>query len=66
MVELKSCPFCGAKMLMTYNSGDNVYNFWHGDITDCPIDEPIKITGHYAKSLTEAAVAWNRRAADEH
>lgn len=59
-IELKPCPFCGAKVSMTYNSADNTFNFWHIG-TSCALAEPIKIDGEFVKSLAEAAEAWNRR-----
>lgn len=58
--ELKPCPFCGAKVSMTYNSAENAYSIWH-ERTACMLEEPIKINGAFVKSLTEAAKAWNRR-----
>lgn len=58
--ELKPCPFCGAKVSMTYNSAENAFCIWH-ERTACLLEEPIKINGAFVKSLAEAAKAWNRR-----
>lgn len=64
MVELKACPFCGAKVSMTYNSVESAFCIWHiGD--SCTLAEPIKIDGIFVKSLAEAAEAWNRRVSNE-
>lgn len=63
--ELKRCPFCGAKVSMTYNSAENVYRIWHSSISSCAIEEPIEIDGVFAKSLAEAAKVWNRRVEPE-
>ena len=61
--KLKPCPFCGAKVSMTYNSAEEAFCVWHkGD--SCALAEPIKIDGEFVKSLAEAAEAWNRRVED--
>lgn len=61
-MKLKHCPFCGGKVSMTYTSHDNTFNFWHSGLNSCYFVEPFQIDGIYAKSLTKAAEAWNRRA----
>lgn len=60
-IKLKPCPFCGAKVSMTYNSAENTFRIWHIGIS-CAVKEPIEIDGVFVKSLAEAAETWNRRA----
>lgn len=61
MAELKTCPFCGGKVSMVYNSFDKAFKFYHVNAEyslTCPIIEPIMID---AVSLADAAECWNRR-----
>lgn len=60
--KLKPCPFCCGKVSITYNSAENVFRVWHSGSTVCEIQEPIEISGEFAKSLEDAANVWNRRA----
>ena len=63
MSELKPCPFCGSDVSLTYSSWDNMFHVYHkGDLVTCAIKEPIDIDGYFAKSLSDAVKAWNRRA----
>ena len=64
-MKLKPCPFCGAKVSLTYHSADNTFNFWHNGINGCAAKEPIEFDGYFVKSLAEAAEAWNRRNRNE-
>lgn len=66
MYELKTCPFCGGKVNLTYYSGSNEYHIWHNwdNSAECFVGEPIVLPGNQLKSLSEAAKAWNRRADD--
>ena len=59
MERLKPCPFCGGKVSITYNSGENAFAVWHTK-EPCFI-EPLWISGDDAKTLNEAYAFWNRR-----
>ena len=59
MEKLKPCPFCGGRVSITYNSGDNAFAVWHTK-EPCFI-EPLWISGDDAKTLNEAYAFWNRR-----
>lgn len=59
MERLKPCPFCGGKVSITYNSGENAYAVWHTK-EPCFI-EPLWISGDDARTLNEAYAFWNRR-----
>lgn len=63
-MELKPCPFCGVKVLLTYHSAGNTFNFWHKGVNSCAAKDPIEFDGDMVKSLKEASDAWNRRAND--
>ena len=60
-MELKTCPFCGGKVSLTYSSANNTFNFWHTDVYSCAAKDPIEFDGDMVKSLEEASDAWNRR-----
>lgn len=60
MEKLKPCPFCGGRVNITYNSGENAFAVWHTK-EPCFI-EPLWISGDDAKTLNEAYAFWNRRA----
>jgi hypothetical protein len=61
MEKLKPCPFCGSRVSITYNSGEDAFAVWHTQIAPCFI-EPLWISGDNAKTLSEAYAFWNRRA----
>ena len=64
MEKLKPCPFCGGRVQVYYSSEQKAHFVVHAeDEQRCWLLMPIMIRG--AKSLAEAAEAWNRRAKDE-
>lgn len=58
--ELKPCPFCGANVSITYNSGEGAFYIWHKSAV-CVLEEPFKIDVACANSFEEAKKVWNRR-----
>lgn len=60
MNDLKPCPWCGAKVNMTYNSLAQKFHVYHSGYVECPFDD-ITIDQFYAGSLAEAREVWNRR-----
>ena len=60
MKELKSCPFCGGEVNVTYRNYDKVFVFHHKQ-KNCPFSAFYVYAGREVKSLKDAADAWNRR-----
>ena len=63
MIELKPCPFCGRKVVMSKSPIYKMYNIWHGEYApgSCAIIEPIMIDTRVAKNFEQAASWWNMR-----
>ena len=60
MNDLRTCPFCGGEVNITYISADNVFSIWHKD-DKCMFIEPLYIDGKNAKSLSDAINIWNNQ-----
>ena len=63
MSDLRSCPFCGDEVTISYQSENNVFAVWHKN-KSCEFLEPLYIDGKYAKSLLDAQRIWNRQKDD--
>lgn len=61
--EIKSCPFCGRKVIIYYSSTTNAFYALHYDEqqdADCILITPMIIRGKFT-TLKQAREAWNRR-----